>query len=371
MAMSKVIKKLLKAEDILEALSPITTMLRLLGFPYCIEKKKDSEGYVFKVTVSFMINFIFGGIIFIWCLYQFHVNESAAIVDTAIMDAFFRYGDRFIVYLNSIVVGFLYWSSFIDINGYPKVAFILSDIEKLWKVLGIRKEYSQIKLKLIFAAIIQSCVPCGQMIFSIGMMMSWMNKPSYYEFLPMFIPGYTYTVVLASYCIFIIQGSTVNCWIISTELECIHEKRFLAKAEAEYLFLDDDSTKLRQNALLQELESSSRDEVVSERLVHYWKIYDRVCDYTDSVNETFSFKVTLIFGMSFGSMIFNLFVSLSAVQWMAKGGEKTLFFLTYALGQSTIHFTNMLLTILILQACQKSVSRNSSANESILLNLLE
>lgn len=179
---------------------------------------------------------------------------------------------------------------------------------------------------------IQSCIPCGQMIFSVVMMISWKEKPSYFEFFPMFTPGYTYTVVPASYCIFIIQGSTINCWIISTELELIHEKRFLAKAGAEYLFLDADLTNLLQNALLQELESSSRDELVSERITQYWKIYDRVCDFVDSVNETFSLKISMIFGMSFGSMIFNLFVSLSAVYWMSKGGEKSLFSLTYALG---------------------------------------
>lgn len=363
-AVSKMIRKILRAEDIIEALSPMIIMLRLLGFPYFIVKRKDSEGYVFKITVHFIINYVFGGTIFIWCLYQFHVNKSDTIVDSAIKEALFRYGDRLMVYVNSIVAGFLYLSTYLDIKGYPKIALILSDIENLWKTLGIRKEYSLIKLRLIFAAIIQSCVPCGQMVFSIITMMSWNDKPSYYEFFPMFTPGYTYTVVLASYSLFIIYGSTVNCWIISTELEFILRKRFLGKAEAEYLYLNADSTKLRQNALLQELESSSRDEVVSKRLTQYWKICDRICDYSDSVNETFSFKVALIFGMSFGSMIFNLFVSLSAVQWMSKGGEKTLFFLTYALGQSAIHFTNMFFTILIVQICQNSVSFNYS-NESL------
>lgn len=343
-----------KADDIFGALKPTTVLMQVLGFPYHMEKKK--EGYVSRITPFFALNTFMGATFYIWCVYKFYSTDRISIANTVIKESIIKYGDRTIVYSNSFIMGMIYMSAWRDSKGFPKYATIISDIENHWKTIGIIKQYSQIKVTLLISSVIQSCIPCGQMVFSIAVMYSWKDPPSYFELSPMFSPGYMYTFILAGYSIFIIQGCNVNFGIISSELELIHKRRFLDKAGLKSVFLDADTTNLRQNILLQELESSSRDEIVSDKLTQYWKIYDRICDCTDTVNEMFSFKVVLIFGMSFGSMIYNLFITLSSVGWMARGGERALFFLAYALGQSVMHFINIFLTVYYLQGCQNSVS---------------
>lgn len=358
---AKVFRNFFEADDIFGALKPTTGLMQLLGFPYHLEKKKDSEGYVSKMTPFFALNTSMGMLFFVWSTYKLYSMERDSIADTVIKESLVKYGDRTIVYSNCFVIGILYVSAWQDIRGFPKYAAILSDIESRLKTLGISKQYSQIKVTLIISSVLQSWIPCTQMVFSITVMYSWRDQPSFLELSPMFTPGYMYTLMLASHCIFIIQGGSVNCWIISSELELIHNKRFLDKAGVKWIYLNADATKLRQNLLLKELESSSRDEVVSERLTQYLKLYDRICDCTDTVNEIFSFRVVLIFGISFGTMIYNLFITLSSVGWMAKGGERALLFLSYALGQSMMHFINIFLTVFYLQGCQNSVSLVSTS----------
>lgn len=352
----KAFRKLFEAENIFEAMKPITGIMQLMGFPYNLIRKKDSEGFVIKITAYFVLTFSLGATFYTWCMYKFYSTDKIQVVDTVMKGSLFKYGNRFMVFASFSVVTLAYLSSLKDIKRYPKVALILADIESLLKPLGINKQYSRIKVNLIFACIAQSCVPYGQLILSLIQMSSWMEKLTYYEFIAMYSPSYICTVVLATYCTFIYEGNTLNCSIISSELELILKKRFLSKNEIESLFLDVDSTILHQKLMFEELETLSRDEVVFERLNKYWKIYDRICDYTESVNETFSFKVALIFGMSFGCMIFNVFITLSAVGWMTRGGDKTYFLLTYSLGQSALHYINIYLTIKFIQVSQNSVS---------------
>lgn len=355
--LSDKLRKLVEANDILESIQPITGVLQAVGFPYNIVKKKNSDGYVFKLTVPFVLNFVMGGAVFMWCMYKFQTRENTAVVDTVIHGWLFKYGDRINLYSNCWILTIFYLlSTFRDYKGFPKIALILCDIENLWKSLGINKNYHRMKVLTTVVIISQSSVPWSQVILGVVQMSSWKESLNYFEIYPMYMPGFLFTVLLTSYGVFTFQGTNINFSIMSSELELIYKKRLLDKSEAKALFLGADSTKLRQNLLLKELESSSRDEVVSERLTQYWKIYDRICDYTDSVNETFSFKVVVIFAMSFVSMVFYLFITLSSVGWMAKGGERAYFIFTYALGQSVLQFVHTFFTIRFIHNCQASVS---------------
>lgn len=353
--MSKVYKKLFEADSILEALRPITLTMQILVFPYHIEKRKNAVGYVFKTSPLLAILYAMGASAFLWCMYKLHTTYTAAFVETVAKGSIFKFSATFNVYSNTILLTLIYIVSLIEAKRYPKVGHILNDIEDLWIPLGVKKEYPRVKMSILRLIFGQSSILWTQMIYTVVLMSFWKEKLAYFEIYTMFMPSFQCILLLTFFCIFVFQGITVNCRIICSELEFITRKKMSGKTELRSIFLNIDKTKFRQDEFLKELESSSRDEVVSERLTQYWKIYDRICDYTNSLDETYSMKVALLLGLSFVSMIANLFITLSAVGWMAKGGERSIFLLSYSLSMSTIHFIHMFLTVGYIHSCEKSV----------------
>lgn len=348
--------KLLDAETMFEAVQPMNLVLLFIGVPFFVIQKKNSPKFESQTNAIFIIYAIMGFIGFWWSTYQILTTGETAI-NLIHGSPLFKYGDRFKVFSDFLVVFVIILDAIWNKNALSRHLDNLIDVDNTWKVLGLTKNYGRMKRRFILALLLQNFMHLSQVISSTALMYSWMKNQAFSILFAMFAPGYLYTALLTIYGSSLGQ-TRLNFEVINSELELICENSLLTKTGADNACLNVEETFLRQKQLLQDLCSVSRDEIVIQRLTVYWHIYDKLCDDVDSLNRYFFLKVFFILGVSFSSMVINVFVGLNALVWIARNqsDERMYFFMSYSFCQGALNFFNIFMTIVVCQFCQKTVS---------------
>lgn len=340
----------------LEAVQPLNIVQLLIGIPFYVDQKRNSKIYENRTKTIFIFYSVFGYCFFWWNVYAISTT-GATTIDLINGSSLFKYGDRFKIYSDFFTLTMIYFDSIWHKDAIPKHLSNLLEIDNTWKVLGLTKSYRRIKIRYILGLALQNAMHISLMISSTSLMYSWMTDDDLSMLFVMFVPSYVYTALLA---IFLSnQGQArLNYEVINAELELIWKHSSLTKTAAEGACLMAEETLSRQKQLVQELCSPSRDEIVIQRLTLYWKIYDKLCDSVDHLNRCFHLKIFLILGVSFTSVVINVFIGLNALVWMAnnKSEEKAVFFVCYSFCQAGVNLFNIFLTIALCQFCQKVVS---------------
>lgn len=354
--MTNVYNKLMYAGTMLEAIRPTNMVMFFVGFPFYVVQKKKTKKYQIRTAKILVMYSALAYFIYLWNIYHILTMEGTT-VDLINGSSLFKYGHRFKIYLDCLTIIVIYLESFWNRVEVPKSFGHLLDIDNTWKVLGLTKNYSYIKKGNFVALLVQGFVHVSQATISTVFMYSWMNMNSFSIIYAMTAPGYLFTALLTTYISGVNQARH-NLVALNSELELICKHAFLTKSVAQSVCLKVDETSARQKQLFDELCSSSRDDIIIQRLTVYWMLYDKICDYVDSFNRIYLFKVFVIFSVSFASMVVNFFIALSALDWIAnnKGDEKTFFFMCYSYCQGIINFINIFLTVVLCQICQKMVS---------------
>lgn len=347
---------LLKADTMLEAIQPMIIVLLFNGIPFIVIQNKESQEYKVKTKKIFVICSILGYSIYLWIMCSILTTDETAI-GLINGSSLFKFGDRFKIYSDFFILLVVIIDSMWKRDFLSSIMSKLLDIDNMWKALGVNKNYTRIKRKLFFALIFQGVLHVGQAITICVLMYYWMNRNAFTIIYAMTAPGYAYTSLLSMYQTSL-GYARLNLAIINSELELICKHSLLTKTGAKKYCLNVEETCIRQNKLLEELQSTSRDAIVIQRLTLHWKIYDRLCDYYDCLNSAYFIKLLLIIGVSFTSMVINLFIGLNAVGWIAneRGDENAIFFMLYAFFQGMVNIVNIFLTIFICQLSQNTVS---------------
>lgn len=354
--MHRLFKKLLNAETMLEAVQPLIFVQLFIGFPYYVDQKKNSKKHETRSKTIIIFISIFGYFFFWWNVYQISTTGETTI-DLINGSSLFKCGDRFKIYSDFFTMAVIYFNSVWNRDVLSKHLDSLLNIDSTWKVLGLTKDYVKIKRRYITGLALQNAIHVSQMISSTALLYSWTTDQTYSILFVMFVPSYIYTALLTIYLSNLGQAR-LNFVVINSELELILKHSLLTKTGAENACLKAGETSSRQKRLLRELCSPCRDEIVTQRLSLYWKIYDKVCDNIDYLNGCYFVKIFLILGVSFMSIVINVFVGLNALVWIAnnKRDERAFFFVCYSFCQAGVNFFNIFLTIALCRFCQKTVS---------------
>lgn len=356
-------EKLLKANSTYEVFKPLLFIGSVLGFPMTyfyengIIKTKTFKRYLLQMLVML---FIYG----YCCFVVLHNDQDhLSVVDPGSSSPLLKSTVRIRIISGICLVVFLYVTMFFHIAYHGSNFMHLDELKHIFYTAGIEQKFSMTKLKILQMILIQTFLYFGQIFMNLAVLGFWDTGRGMHICLmsAMYFPGYVTSTIVMHFVNLVIQAND-GLIIINSELELIIERKLMSKSDSEYTNLHAKTTTKRQKSLLKRLSTNERDCIVLDRVMIFWRAYDNICDYTESVNETYSTKLVPIFLLSFGMIVYNLFLFLTMLflrsNWVQMGKEDPKFFvfLGSSVEELCVHINMCCMMIVHCAKCKNLVS---------------
>lgn len=112
----------------------------------------------------------------------------------------------------------------------------------------------------------------------------------------------------------LVKLANQNLKIVNSELLLLFEKKLMSERDAKAVNLHPKETKLRQMNVLRRIATSERNLLVLDRIMIFWRCYNKICDFAGSVHKAYSSNIAQIFLIVFGIFVLRIFLH-CAVFW--------------------------------------------------------
>lgn len=289
-------------ESVFAAQQPYIFIGQVLGFPiqYFHDegtiKSKTNKRSFFQIAV---IEIFFG-----YCLHnEYHLSDAYKIIISP------KEFIIFTAYLHMITGIFgqtcLYLSSFLNVALHGDILTHLDEINGIILKAGIAKIDLNMKFRILYwishQIVMYFCK--HMMVFGYSPNSKLHMNVVYVEYFPLCIS----TTVLMHFS-YLVEQANQNLKIVNAELELISQKKLMSKDDAKAVNLHPKKTELRQMDVFRRIVTSERDLLVLERIMVFWRAYDKICDFTGSVNKAYSPNIALVFLVTFGIFVLRIFI---------------------------------------------------------------
>lgn len=326
------IRKHVVAKSALDALSPLIFLTNFSGIsPYRVISDKGSIKSVISCPLAlfqlFWIRFCY-----VICI-VFSVSSGATVVELFNDVPFIRFSEHLRIYIEVLFMLCLFITIYKQKDNYRRKVEALSEIDKDLGLIGVTKDYADLKIFHIFVGCLYQIIHVVHFCISVFNFVHWGKKPysTYALLVTTGLPTYFATVISMMF-VRIVAMSTQNLNELNKELA-----RMLQKTQ-------EITPKLKYESKMNQFNLNIRNKVLTKRLTSIIKTYCKVCDLSKEMSDDFGAQILIIVSMAFIFMVVYTFLFMNVLSTMICTEEFTsrkMFFLGYCVHTFVIHAINM------------------------------
>lgn len=289
------------AKSIVDTQQPLTFVNQLLCFPI----RYDYRGGVITSEMSkrCLLQMTTSLAIYGFTFYKVFETQVAMTVEEWYTDLYVCYG--ILYYFRATIVLYLLLGSLCNIAYHGYSLSHLDKILGIFHVAGIEKNVSNFNFGIFYWIFMQSLFYLCHFL-----MEAQYNKSKDTIFLLTIAYATNFPICISSTILtrwlILVKQASQNLNIVNAELELISERKMTSEHDAKVAQLHPKKTELRQIDILRRLASPERDSLFLNRIMIFWRVYDEICDFTWSLDKTYSLKLVMIFLESLGTLVYRI-----------------------------------------------------------------
>lgn len=341
------IRKHVVAKSALDALSPLIFFTMFAGIsPYRVVSDKGNIRSFISTPYALLISFIVR-LVYVVCI-VFAVSSGDTVVELFNDVPFIRFSEHLRIYIEVMFMLCLFVTIFKQKDNCRRKVEALSDIDKDLALIGVTKDYTDLKIFHIFVGCLFQVIHGVHSSLSVFYFAHWGKKPysSYALVVTTGFPTYFATVISMMF-VRIVAMSKQNLKEINKELTKMLQK------------MQEITPKLKYESKMNNLNLNIRNKMMTKRLTSLIKTYCKVCDLSKEMSNDFGAQILIIVSMAFIFMVINTFLFMNILSTMVCKEEFTsrkIFFLGYCVHTFVIHAINMSTLTKACDNCENEVS---------------
>lgn len=276
--------------------------------------------------------------------FLFVMMYDETIVSIVYSSLLFKISDHLRAVFGLIVISFSIIHTLITKSFYGNILNLYCKIDNLFHVLGIQKNYTDLRTKIIVVSSVYYIVSFSYVTLSLILISAWNKRSSYPMNIVMYGPSFVITMILVFFNTNV-KIVTNNLALLNKQLNIMDENHY----KRSFVY-----NKIYKISALFHFENI---EITKNRLQTIMKIYDTICQSADKINKQFTKILLIIMAISFVSVVFNMFYVFMTMAWIFQSNNtnKLLTFLLFSLHQCILNSTNVGLAITACQSCEAEV----------------
>lgn len=343
-----VVDKYFVANNLIEAISPVTWMSRYMGvipFKYYVDKYE-------RKTILNPLSLIYIITLKLWYLTSLVIyiaHEKSKDNDES-QNSPFYFTELMLTYIGVVSVGFLFIDTFINKGDLSKIFGVLFDIDEVYKTLGCpKKDYNCLRFKFFLAVFTFSFIHVLGIDIEAGVEYSFTLWDFFIVFPVKYFPTFEMSYTISFYCSLV--------YVICLNLKMMNKEILNLQHIKDATILNNITSKNVVEIWKTDKVSQPRNAMVLKKIILLWKVYINICDCCYIVNHYFSKKILVIIAMSFLNVLLNMFFMLSYVfKLLAKSEATEDGNMIFIASQEFFHTSNLIITIYGCNLCEKLVS---------------
>lgn len=348
------ITRFMKPETVFDILQPFMTLCQLLLVtPY--KFSVESGEYFLVYSKLSLLLVMASALFFIRCVYVV-IKTGETVVGHFNGTMLFKIGDWLRIYSNIVTVFVVLAGLFSNTHLYPVIFTLFSDIDKKFSLLSIDKHYERVKYKPYLGLLLAITI-VFYTIFVVNNILanSWDSQPTLYLWVVIFIPNNMAAFYVVLYC--------TGVFFLDFNLDILNKEIYKMSKNKLHPYINNiyNIDQLFTNEINKNVALKTNQDLQLERLMMIRTIFDAICDGVSNLNRLFGLRILTIIGVSFTSVVFNIFFVLSVYMSIIQGENtmKNYTFLVYCLQSIILSWGNVIFTVYNCNSVKKKVNHSS------------